>query len=30
VLSAGYQTHVQKPVQPVELITVVASLARRF
>ena len=30
VLSAGYQTHVQKPVQPVELITVVASLARRL
>jgi PAS domain S-box-containing protein len=30
VLSAGYQTHVQKPVQPIELITVVASLARRF
>jgi CheY-like chemotaxis protein len=30
VLSAGYQTHVKKPVQPIELITVVASVARRF
>ncbi len=30
VLSAGYQTHVPKPVEPVELATVVASLTRRL
>jgi len=29
VLSSGYQMHVPKPVQPDELITVVASVARR-
>ncbi|HKY06151.1 MAG TPA: ATP-binding protein, partial [Blastocatellia bacterium] len=28
-LSAGFDTHVAKPVEPVELITVIASLARR-
>jgi CheY-like chemotaxis protein len=30
VLSEGYQTHVPKPVQPAELIMVVASLAKRL
>jgi PAS domain S-box-containing protein len=30
VLSAGYQMHVPKPVEPIELATVVASLARRL
>ena len=30
VLSAGYHTHVPKPVEPVELATVVASLAKRL
>ncbi len=30
VLSAGYQTHVPKPVEPIELATVVASLTRRL
>jgi len=30
VLSAGYQVHVPKPVEPANLTTVVASLARRF
>jgi PAS domain S-box-containing protein len=30
VLSAGYQTHVPKPIQPAELIMVVASLAKRL
>ncbi len=30
VLSAGYQMHVPKPVEPVELATVVASLTRRL
>lgn len=29
VLSAGYQTHILKPVEPAELINVVASLAER-
>jgi CheY-like chemotaxis protein len=29
VLSAGYQMHVPKPIQPAELVTVVASLAKR-
>jgi PAS domain S-box-containing protein len=29
VLSDGYQMHIPKPVQPAELVTVVASLARR-
>jgi CheY-like chemotaxis protein len=28
-LSAGYQMHIPKPVEPVELLTVVASLAER-
>jgi PAS domain S-box-containing protein len=28
VLSAGYQTHIPKPVQPAELVTVVVSLAK--
>ncbi len=30
VLSAGYQMHIPKPVEPAELITVVASLAERY
>ena len=30
VLSAGYQMHVPKPTQPEELVTVVASLAKRL
>jgi CheY-like chemotaxis protein len=30
VLSAGYQMHVPKPIEPIELATVVASLAKRF
>jgi PAS domain S-box-containing protein len=30
VLSAGYQMHVPKPIQPEELVTVVASLAKRL
>jgi CheY-like chemotaxis protein len=30
VLSEGYQMHVPKPIQPDELVTVVASLARRL
>ena len=30
VLSAGYQTHIPKPVEPAELATVVASLAERY
>ena len=30
VLTAGYHMHLAKPVEPAELITVVASLARRF
>jgi PAS domain S-box-containing protein len=30
VLSAGYQTHIAKPVEPAELLTVVASLAERY
>jgi len=30
VLSAGYQMHVLKPIQPAELVTVVASLAKRL
>jgi CheY-like chemotaxis protein len=30
VLSAGFQMHVPKPIQRVELITVVASLAKRL
>jgi PAS domain S-box-containing protein len=30
VLSAGYQTHIPKPVEPGELTTVVASLAERY
>ena len=29
VLSAGFQIHIPKPIQPAELITVVASLAKR-
>ena len=28
-LLAGYQTHIAKPVEPAELITIVASLAGR-
>jgi DNA-binding response OmpR family regulator len=28
-LSAGFQIHVPKPVQPAELVAVVANLARR-
>jgi CheY-like chemotaxis protein len=30
VLSEGYQMHVPKPIQPAELVAVVASLAKRF
>jgi CheY-like chemotaxis protein len=30
VLSAGFQMHIPKPIQPAELITVVASLANRL
>ena len=30
VLSAGYQTHIPKPVEPTELTTVVANLAERY
>lgn len=30
VLEAGYQMHIPKPVEPVELTTVVASLAERY
>jgi hypothetical protein len=30
VLSAGYQMHVPKPIQPQELVAVVASLAKRL
>src|SRR6266536_1690117 len=30
ILSAGYQMHIPKPVEPAELTTVVASLAQRF
>jgi CheY-like chemotaxis protein len=30
VLSAGFQIHVPKPIQPVELTTVVASLGNRL
>ena len=30
VLSAGYQMHIPKPVEPAELATVVASLAQRY
>jgi CheY-like chemotaxis protein len=30
VLSAGYQTHIPKPVEPAELTTVVANLAGRY
>ena len=29
-LSAGYQTHVSKPIEPLELVTVVASLTQRL
>jgi len=30
VLSSGFQMHVPKPVQPIELVTVIASIARRL
>ncbi|HKD69399.1 MAG TPA: PAS domain S-box protein [Candidatus Binataceae bacterium] len=30
VLSEGYQMHIPKPIQPAELVTVVASLAKRL
>jgi PAS domain S-box-containing protein len=30
VLSAGYQMHVPKPILPIELVTVVASIAKRL
>ena len=30
VLSSGYQMHVPKPIEPIELVTVVASIAKRF
>jgi CheY-like chemotaxis protein len=30
VLSSGYQMHVSKPIEPLELATVVASLSRRL
>jgi CheY-like chemotaxis protein len=29
-LSAGFQSHLSKPIEPVELIAVVASLAKGF
>jgi hypothetical protein len=29
-LSAGYQMHVAKPIEPLELVTVVASLTHRL
>jgi hypothetical protein len=29
MLSAGYQSHLPKPVEPIELTTVVANLAAR-
>jgi len=29
LLAAGYNTHVPKPVEPAELIAVIAALARR-
>jgi len=29
-LSAGYQTHVAKPIEPLELVTVIASLTQRL
>jgi len=28
LLSAGFQTHVTKPVDPIELVTVVANMSR--
>jgi hypothetical protein len=30
VLSSGYQMHVPKPVRPIELLTVIASIAHRL
>jgi CheY-like chemotaxis protein len=30
ILSSGYQMHVTKPVEPIELVTVVASLTKRL
>jgi len=30
VLSSGYQMHVPKPVEPMELVTVIASLVKRL
>ena len=30
VLSAGYQMHVPKPIEPIELVTVIASITRRL
>jgi hypothetical protein len=30
VLSSGYQMHVPKPIEPIELVTVIASITRRF
>jgi PAS domain S-box-containing protein len=30
VLSAGYQMHVPKPIEPIELVTVVASITKRL
>ena len=30
ILSAGYQMHVGKPIEPLELITIVASVTRRL
>jgi len=29
-LSAGFQIHLAKPIDPAELVTTVASLAKRF
>ena len=29
-LSSGYQTHVTKPIEPLELVTVIASLTQRL
>ena len=30
VLSAGYQMHVPKPIEPLELVTVVASVTKKL
>jgi CheY-like chemotaxis protein len=30
VLSAGYQMHVPKPIEPIELVTVIASVTKKL